>query len=78
MQEPDNLRGYAHVVDSVVVNVSVWDGVQPYDPGEGVTMVPLPYTTDEDGTIRYTAGIGWDYVDGTFVDNRPPVEEFEV
>ena len=70
--EPDNLYHYAHVdADGQVVNVSVWDGIQPYDPGDGVEMVPLPYTTDEDGSIRYTGGIGWEYVDGEFVDNRP-------
>lgn len=77
MTEPDNLRHYAHVVNGVVVNVSVWDGVQPYDPGENVIMVPLPYTTDDDGTIRYRGGIGWDYADGEFVDNRQPVDEDE-
>ena len=76
MTEPENLSDYAHIVDGVVVNVSVWDGVQPYDPGDNVEMVPLPYTTDEDGERRYTAGIGWTFRDGEFVDERP-VEEFE-
>lgn len=70
----DSVYGYAHVVGGVVVNVSLWDGVTSYDPGEGVEMVVLPYSTDENGTIRYTAGIGWDYVDGEFVDNRPEPE----
>ena len=77
MSEPENLYGYAHIKDGLVVNVSVWDGVQPYDPGEGVTLVPLPFTEDEDGTRRYQGGIGWDYTDGEFVDNRPPVDEDE-
>jgi hypothetical protein len=71
MTEPENLSDYAHVKDGLVVNVSVWDGVQTYQPSDGVTMVPLPYTADEDGERRYTAGIGWDYVDGQFIDNRP-------
>ena len=75
IDEPENLRGYAHVVDGVVINVSLWDGVQPYDAGDGVEMVPLPYTTDEDGTRRYQGGIGWDYnpkaTKNKFVDNRP-------
>ena len=76
--EPDNLYGYAHVdADGMVVNVSVWDGVQPFDPGEGLTLVPLPFEEDEDGVRRYTGGIGWTYRDGVFVDERP-VEEFEV
>ena len=46
---------------SKVVNVIVWDGERDYDPGEGLTLVLL------DGA----GGIGWDYVDGEFVDNRP-------
>ena len=75
--EPDNLAHYAHLdADGQVVNVSVWDGVQPYTPPDGITMVPLPYTTDEDGTRRYQGGIGWTYRDEEFVDERP-VEEFE-
>lgn len=60
-------QSYA-VVDTAtakVVNVVVWDGVQDYQPGEGLEMVAL------DGP----GGIDWDYVDGEFVDNRP-VEEF--
>lgn len=72
----DEVRGYAHVVDGLVVNVSLWDGVTAYQPGEGVEMVPLPYTVDEDGTRRYTGGIGWTYRDGQFIDERP-VEDNE-
>jgi hypothetical protein len=72
MSEP---VGYAHVRDGKVVNVSLWDGVTAFDPGDGVTMVSLPYV-EQDGRRRYTAGIGWDYVDGEFVDNRP-VENFD-
>lgn len=66
---------YAHVIDGKVVNTSVWDGTTPYTPGEGVTMVPLPTYTDDEGVERHTGGIGWDYVDGEFVDNRPALEE---
>ena len=75
--EPD-LTDYAVVDDatSLVVNVIVWDGVQPYDPGEGVTLVPLTFEEDEDGVRRYTGGIGWTLRDGVFVDERP-VEEDE-
>lgn len=68
---------YAHVVDGTVVNVSVWDGDTEYDPGDLVTFIPLPYTEDESGTRRYSAGIGWDFVDGNFVDNRPVEPEVE-
>ena len=62
--------------DDLVVNTVVWDGVSEYEPGEGLTLVPLPFTEDEDETRRYTGGIGWDFVDGEFVDNRP-VEDME-
>jgi len=75
MQEPENLSVYAHVKDGKVVNTSVWDGVQPYTPPDGETMIPLPTITDGEGVVRHVGGIGWDYVDGEFVDNRP-VEEF--
>jgi hypothetical protein len=74
-------QSYA-VVDTAtakVVNVVVWDGVQPYDPGEGLTIVPLPFE-DVDGARQYVGGIGWDYnPKGTkykFVDNRPK-EDFD-
>lgn len=68
--------GYAHVVDGKVVNTSLWDGVTPYTPPAGVTMVPIPFVDkvdEETGDVvrLYAAGIGWDYVDGEFVDNRP-------
>lgn len=61
---------YAVVTDGVVTNVIRWDGVQPWSPPQGSAAVRIP-----DGTA---AGIGWDYLDGQFVDNRPaevvPVE----
>lgn len=76
------LADYA-LVDSktaLVVGVIVWDGVQEYDPGDGVEMVPLPYTDEEDEkgeTVRrYIGGIDWTYRDGVFVDERP-VEDME-
>jgi hypothetical protein len=73
MSEP---LGYAHVVDGAVVNVSMWDGVTLFDPGEGVALVPLPYV-EQDGERFYTAGIGWDYADGQFIDNRPTEPDFD-
>lgn len=60
------MKRMAHIVDGKVVNVSLWDGATPWTPAEEVVEVP-------GGT---TAGIGWDYVDGQFADNRP-VEEFD-
>ena len=73
--EPD-LTDYAVVDDAtaLVVNVVVWDGVQPFDPGEGVTLVPLTFE-EEAGVRRYTGGIGWTYRDGQFIDERPVEDE---
>jgi hypothetical protein len=64
INEPNNLKTYAHIVDGKVVNVSVWDGETPYTPDEELVEIP-------EGT---TAGIDWDYIDGEFVDNRPVPE----
>ena len=72
--EPEGLKVYAHVIDGKVVNTSVWDGVQEYTPPDGATMVPFPTYTDDEGVKRHIGGIGWDYVDGEFVDNRPKPE----
>jgi hypothetical protein len=66
IEEPENLKSMAHIVDGKVVNVSLWDGVTEWNPAEEVVEIP-------EGT---TAGIDWDYIDGEFVDNRPPVEYF--
>ena len=51
----------------MVENVIVWDGTSTYDPGAGRTLVEL----------EGRAGIGWQYVDGEFVDVRPIEEEVE-
>ena len=74
MTEPKNLKVYGHVVDGKVVNISVWDGVQKYTPPDGAEMVAFPTYVDDSGQERYTGGIGWDYVNGEFVDNRPDEE----
>ena len=66
--EPDNLKHIAHVVDGKVVNVSLWDGVSEWKPAEKVVEIP-------EGS---NAGIGWDYKNGKFVDNRPVEPPFEV
>lgn len=62
--EPENLKTWAHILDGKVVNVSVWDGVTPYEPAEKLVELTGP------------GGIGWDYDGKKFVDNRP-VEEPE-
>jgi len=57
---------YAHVKDGIVVNVSVWDGSDGYIAADGETLVLLG-----DEVEPGMPGIGWDYTDGDFVDNRP-------
>jgi hypothetical protein len=64
IQEPENLKHYAHIVDGVVVNVSIWDGETPWTPTEQVVEIP-------EGVV---AGIGWDWDGKKFVDNRPVME----
>ena len=50
-----------------VVNVIVWDGISPYDPGDGIELVP---SDDTPGV-----GIGWTRnADGTWT---APVVETE-
>ena len=74
----DNRNRYAKVFDGVVVDAVVAETV-PEDTDEA-TFVEITFTTYVDAAGNegraYAAGIGWDYVDGEFVDNRP-VEEFE-
>jgi hypothetical protein len=65
--EPENLKVMAHIVDGVVVDVSLWDGVTKWKPLDEIAEIP-------EGS---GAGIGWDYIDGEFVDNRP-IEVFEI
>jgi hypothetical protein len=57
---------YAHVKDGTVVNVSVWDGTAPYSPPAGETLVLLGAEVEAG-----MPGIGWDYTDDEFTDNRP-------
>jgi hypothetical protein len=65
IQESKNLKTFAHIVEGRVVNVSLWDGETPYNPSQELIEIP-------EGSH---AGIGWDYANGDFTDNRPePVE----
>jgi hypothetical protein len=61
IQEPENLKTYAHIADGKVVNVSLWA-----EAPEDEALVEIP-----EGVV---AGIDWDYIDGEFVDNRPKTE----
>ena len=53
---------YAIIQDGKVVNVVVWDGVSAWEGSENAVE------------ITGIAGIGWDYSNGIFTDNRPKTE----
>ena len=54
---------YAQIKDNLVINVIVWDGETPYDPGEGITLVKCPDKV----------GVGFTY-DGKKFTAPAPVE----
>jgi hypothetical protein len=53
---------YAHIVEEKVVNVSVWTSEPVGELNEQFVEIPE----------GLSAGIGWDYKDKKFVDNRKP------
>tara|TARA_R110002020_G_scaffold340678_1_gene555514 strand:+ start:449 stop:721 length:273 start_codon:yes stop_codon:yes gene_type:complete len=53
------MNRYAHIKNGVVTNISNWDGVTPFDPGEGVTMILV----DENARIGGTYDGGFHYVE---------------
>jgi len=62
----DGSNVWAIIDSSQVVNTVVWDGESSWSPPDGTSLVCLadyPHV-----------GIGWDYADGQFVDNRPTDE----
>lgn len=58
-------KTYAIIKQGKVTNVIVWDGESDwiYD-GEAVEIIGA-------------GGIGWDYIEGEFIDNRPEPTEPE-
>ena len=64
IEQTENLKTYAHIIDGKVVNVSLWNGEGLYTPDEELVEIP------ED----MNAGIDWDYINGKFVDNRPVLD----
>jgi hypothetical protein len=64
INESENLKTYAHIIDGKVVNISIWDGQAEFTVEEDLIEIPNDSS----------AGIGWDYIDGEFVDNRPQTE----
>jgi hypothetical protein len=57
------IKTYALIQDGKVVNVIVWDGLSEFN-----SLADLVELTNN-------AGIGWNYVDGKFSDNRPKPTE---
>ena len=62
-------KRWACIRDGKIEQVIVWDGVQDWAPAKTYTMVEI--------VEGVSAGIGWDYVDGEFVDNRPVEDPFK-
>jgi hypothetical protein len=58
-------KTYALIENEKVVNVILWDGQSEI------------YNSDDLIEVTNNAGIGWDYVDGKFTDNRPEPTEPE-
>lgn len=59
---PAFASNYALVNNGTVVNVIEWDGVSPYSPPSGSTVVP----------VSGNVGIGWSYTNGTFTAPAAP------
>jgi hypothetical protein len=51
------MRNWAHILNGMVVNVSVWDGLTPWSTRDTVVEVP-------DGL---GVGIGWEYDGENFI-----------
>jgi hypothetical protein len=62
IEEPENAQHYAIIENGVVTNVVVWDGETSYNPDGELVLI--------DG-LTPEPGIGWDYINGEFIDNRP-------
>jgi len=58
------MNRYAHIENGIVTNISLWDGVCEYNPGENVTMVLADDNARMGGTY-----------DGEFHFVEPPVPE---
>jgi hypothetical protein len=54
---------WAVIEGNTVINTVLWDGESKWSQPEGAMLVSL--------SDRPHVGIGWEYVNGEFVDNRP-------
>lgn len=59
------MKTWAVIRDGKVANTLLWDGVTDWPHDDEVTDI----------TAHPHVSIGWDYVDGEFVDNRPKTED---
>ena len=57
---------YAQVENGKVTNTLVWDGSDDLNLSGDFILI-----ADGDEPHAGMPGVGWDYVDGQFVDNRP-------
>lgn len=62
IEEPENVKCYAIVSDNLVVNIIMWDGLSEYETNGNLVNI---------SDIIPGPGIGWNYVGGKFIDNRP-------
>jgi hypothetical protein len=70
VEEPENLTTLAHIKNGVVINMSVSNPDNEIEYEDIVVEIPE----------GIEAGIGWEYVDGIFIDNRekPEVPEEDI
>lgn len=72
------MKYMGHIRDGKVVSISVWDGLADWNPeGQVIELPTKEYIDDETGEtiVSPRAGVGWSYVGGEFVDDRPQSEE---
>lgn len=74
------IKQFAHIVGNKVVNMSIWDGQSEWSPKEDVVEVPtvdkVNPETKEILTVAL-AGIGWSYINGEFIDDRPQLATYD-
>lgn len=54
----------AMIINGIVVNLAVWDGITPWNPGDEYTLVDI---MDNSNGV----GIGWSYGGDGFMDPIP-------
>ncbi len=62
------MANYAMIASDAVVNVCIWDGITPFDPGGGISLVPL-------ADLPPGVWIGWTKADGGTWSAPPPPDD---